>query len=166
MFIARTTEKLQYCKRKWRPSEYHLQFGGFELEMKLTRGGNGIGVFVNTYQDGFCAQGLTDFSETFQDTSDNIAWQFETKEVSQSFSIFELERFYENLSISRLSVNSLLEHVLFELTGWNLDWLLRRVHSTRISKNNWARCSIEHILYVFSLSSFRIASEQLFVFRL
>ena len=138
----------------------------FEKCWPLIRGGNGIGVFVNTHQDGFCAQGLTDFSETFQDTSDNITWQFETKEVSQSFSIFELERFYENLSILRLSVNSFLEHVLFELTGWNLDWLLRTVYSARISNSIWARYSVEHILYVFLLSSFCIPSEQLFVFRL
>ena len=63
----------------------------------LTRGGNGIGVFVNTYQDGFCAQGLTDFSETFQDTRENIIWQFETKKVSQSFFVFQLEPKYEEL---------------------------------------------------------------------
>ena len=50
-----------------------LLFGVPLLEfLWLTRGGNGIGVFVNTYQDGFCVQGLTDFPETFQDTSDNI----------------------------------------------------------------------------------------------
>ena len=45
---------------------------GHQVIAILTRGGNGIGVFVNTYQDRFCAQGLTDFFETFQDTSDNI----------------------------------------------------------------------------------------------
>ena len=63
----------------------------------LTRGGNGIGVFVDTYQDGFCADGLTDFNKTFQDTSNKITWQFETKEISQSFFVFHLEPKYEKL---------------------------------------------------------------------
>ena len=35
----------------------------------LTRGRNEIGVFVNTYQDGFCEHESTDFCETFQVTS-------------------------------------------------------------------------------------------------
>ena len=69
----------------------------FELYDQLTRGGNGIGVFVDTYEDGFCEHGLTDFYETFQDTSDNITWQFETKEISQSFSVFQLGPKYEKL---------------------------------------------------------------------
>ena len=45
--------------------------------------------------------GLTDFYETFQDTSDNISWQFETKEVSQSFLLFQLEPKYEKLLDSK-----------------------------------------------------------------
>ena len=63
----------------------------------LTRGGNEIGVFVNTYQDGFCEHESTDFYETFQVTSYHLTWHFETKMVSQSFLVFQLEPKYEKL---------------------------------------------------------------------
>ena len=63
----------------------------------LTRGGNEIGVFVNTYRGGFCEHELTDFHETFQVTSYHLTWHFETKMVSQSFLVFQLEPKYEKL---------------------------------------------------------------------
>ena len=63
----------------------------------LTRGGNEIGVFVNTYQDGFCEHESTDFYETFQVTRYHLTWNFETKIVSQSFLVFQLEPKYEKL---------------------------------------------------------------------
>ena len=85
---------------EWNLSLESNFFIQYEVQLSypdLTRGGNGIGVFVNTYQDGFCAQGITDSFEIFQDTSDNITWQFETKKVSQSFFVFQLEPKYEKL---------------------------------------------------------------------
>ena len=87
----------------------------------LTRGGNEIGVFVNTYRGGFCEHELTDFHETFQVTSYHLTWHFETKMVSQSFLVFQLEPFYGNLPILEAVRILILEHFTIELKGWNLN---------------------------------------------